>query len=111
MKYILKETFNECLEQNGTMDQYYKELEYIAEELLIGTDELGITEVVDLQKIKRYFMVKVLFRKALIFGGFHRMRIKLEEIVELTLDEFVDKYVESNPECIDAYNELVSALL
>lgn len=83
----------------------------MAEELLRVTDEARITEVMDLQRINRYFMAKVLFCKVHIFGGYHRVKIKIEEIAELTLDEFVEKYVETNPECIDAYNELVSALL
>ena len=111
MKYILKETFEDYLIENESRDQYYKELQYMAEELLRVTDEARITEAMDLQRINRYFMAKVLFRKVHIFGGYHRVKIKIEEIAELTLDEFVDKYVESNPECIEAYNELISELL
>lgn len=68
MRYILKETFLDYLEQNGTKETYFKELEEQAMELIDECGEIQLVEAVNLQKINKQFRVDIHVRRVAILG-------------------------------------------
>ena len=106
MKYLLKETLVEYLTRNDSFDQYMVDLKDTADEVLRCQDEAITTEAIDLQAINKYVYVKNQFRR---IG--RKIKIKTLEAAELTLDEFVDMFINEHPESREVYNQLVLMLI
>ncbi len=106
MKYLLKDTLVEYLTRNDSFDQYMVDLKDTADEVLRCQDEAITTEAIDLQAINKYVYVKNQFRR---IG--RKIKIETLEAAELTLDEFVDMFINEHPESREAYNRLVSMLI
>ena len=111
MRYILKETFLDYLDQNGTKDMYFKELEEQARELLDECGELQLVEAVDLQKINKQFRVDINVRRVMVLGWNYRIKIRLGPVEELSLDEFVECFVDTHPESMEAYNQMIALMV
>lgn len=105
MKYLLKETLVEYLTRNDSFDQYMVDLKDTADEVLRRQDEAITTEAIDLQAINKYVYVKNHFRRV----G-RKVKIETMEAAELTLDEFVDMFINEHPESREVYNQLVAML-
>lgn len=106
MKYLLKDTLVEYLTRNDSFDQYMSDLREMADGVLSCRDEATTTEAIDLQAINKYVYVKNHFMRV---GS--KIRIETIEAAELTLDEFVDMFINEHPESREAYNQLVSMLI
>lgn len=106
MKYLLKETLVEYLTRNDSFDQYMVDLKDTADEVLRRQDEAITTEAIDLQAINKYVYVKNHFRRV----G-RKVKIETIEAAELTLDEFVDMFINEHPESREVYNQLVAMLI
>ena len=106
MKYLLKETLVEYLTRNDSFDQYMVDLKDTADEVLRRQDEAITTEAIDLQAINKYVYVKNHFRRV----G-RKVKIETIEAAELTLDEFVDMFINEHPESREVYNKLVAMLI
>jgi len=106
MKYLLKETLVEYLTRNDSFDQYMSDLRDTADGVLSFQDEATTTEAIDLQAINKYVYVKNHFMRV----G-REIKIETLEAAELTLDEFVDTFINEHPESREAYNQLVSMLI
>jgi hypothetical protein len=112
MKYIIKETLDSYLRQNGTYEEYYEEVREIGEELFSGLSntKLMISEVIDLAVIKKYIKVDILAVKGHNLWGCPIITFKIETAAELTTDEYIELATQNDPILEDSYDEMVKMI-
>ena len=104
MKYILTDTFDDLLRQNGSYDEYYNGVRRLAGILLDGrTTAVLISELLDLYRVKKFVRVDAI-------ATVRSTSIKVESTAELTLDEYIDLAMSKESGAEAAFYELLSMI-
>lgn len=107
MKYLIKDTLNTYLRQNGCLDEHYEGVRRAAETLLVGNKKtMFISEILDLYKVKKLLRVDMIATRR----NLQAIIISVESVAELNLDEYVDLSMTDDPGMELAYYELLSMI-
>jgi hypothetical protein len=107
MRYLIKDTLNTYLRQNGCLAEHYEGVRKAAETLLVGRRKaMFISELLDLYKAKKLLRVDMIATRQ----NLQAIVISVESAAELTLDEYVDLNMSDDPGMEMAYYELLSMI-
>jgi hypothetical protein len=112
MKYIIKETLDNYLQQNGSYEDYYEGVRVTGEELFsrLSDKKVMISEVIDLYVIKKYFKVDVMAIKKQNLWGCPVITFKIESAAELTIDEYLELATQNDPVIENSYGEMLKII-
>lgn len=111
MRYILKETFLDYLDQNGTKERYFDELKEQAIKLFNEGMEEQFIDIVDIHRVNKQFRVDVNIRWVMIFIIPCRIKIRLGPVEELSLDEYIEYSIKAYPEITEVYNQMIALMV